>query len=340
MNRMATSIVVLLLVLVGCGAEPQAPPAAEGPLGTPAEPGEAPPTTATPAGRVLSLPGGAPEGVAVDPASGLVAVALRDPDRLALAGTRGGGIRIVPVPGAARHLVLAAPGELLVLAEDSGLLLRVRLPEGAVTSSVRVGRQPHDAVQVGDTTFVTNEGGQSVGVVRGDRMVRTLPGPVQPGGIAAADGRVATADVRGNRLYVWDAATLKPLAQLPAGSGPSHVRPLGNGRVAVADTRGNAVLVFDLRGEPRQIGRIKLPGRAYGLATDPARGLVYVTLPNVNQLVSLKVQPDGSLRRITAVPTVRQPNDVALDPTDATAYVAGTSGSLLEVVPSHVLGVR
>jgi sugar lactone lactonase YvrE len=289
---------------------------------------------------VLALPGGAPEGVAVDPASGLVAVALRDPGRLALVDPRSGAVRTVPVPGAARHLVIATPGELLVLAEDSGLLLRVRLPEGTVMSSVRVGRQPHDAVQVGDTTFVTNEGGQSVGVVRGDRMVGTLPGPVQPGGIAAAAGRVATADVRGNRLYVWDAATLKPVAQLPAGSGPSHVRPLADGRVAVADTRGNAVLVFDLRGEPRRIGRIKLPGRAYGLATDPARGLVYVTMPNVNQLVSLKVQPDGSLRRIIAVPAVRQPNDVALDPRDATAYVAGTAGSRLQVVSSHDLGVQ
>lgn len=332
------AVIALVIALAGCGTNQQTP--VQSPPGPPAEPGAAPPPVAIPAGQMIALPGGAPEGVASDPASGLVAVALRTPGRLALVDPRSGAVRTVPVPGAARHLVEAGPGEVLDLAEDTDLLISVRLPDGTVTNTVKVGKQPHDAVWLGPTTFVTNEGGGSVGVVHSAQMVAVLRGPVQPGGIASAAGRVAAADVRGNKLYVWDAVTLEPVAQVPAGAGPSHVRAIGRGRVVVADTRGNALLVFDLRGTPRQISRIALPGRAYGLATDPARGLVYVTLPNVNQLVSLKVLPDGSLRRITSVPTVRQPNDVAIDPRDATAYVAGAAAAQLEVVPADKLGMR
>lgn len=351
MIRVARPLVTLvtmlaaLTTLTGCGV-PQPPQPARptqpgaSPLPPPAEPGEAPPPQGRPAGRVLALPGGAPEGVAVDPASRLVAVALRGPGRLALVDPRAGRVRTVPVPGAARHLVSAGPGALLVLDEYGSRLITVRLPDGTMTGEVPVGRQAHDAALRDGTTFVSNEGAGSVGVVREGRMVTTLPGPVQPGGIAVAAGRVATADVRGNRLYVYDAATLAPVAHPPAGQGPSHVRPLGAGRVAVADTRGDAVLVFDLRGTPHQTSRVTLPGHAYGLATDPRRGLAYVTLPNVNQMVSLKVQPDGSLRRITSVPTVRQPNDVALDPADATAYVTGTADAQLEAVPADKLGAR
>lgn len=337
----AAVFVMVLLAGAGCGAGPGGGTPAPGSASpSPAEPGHAPMLTAAPAGRVRLLPTGSPEGIAVDPASGVIAVALRDPDRIALVDPASGQLRTEPMPGSARHLVLSQPGELLVPAENVGLLTEVALPEGAITTSVPVGRQPHDAARVGETVFVSNELGRSVGVVRDDRMVTTLPGPAQPGGVGATAGRVAVADVVGNKLYVYDARSLRQVAVLPAGSGPSHVRPLSQGLVAVADTRGDTVLMYDLRGQPRQVGRVAVPGRPYGLATDPQRGRAYVTLTNTNRIVAVQRGPDGSLRATGALPTVRQPNSVAYDAKTDTVLVTGAVNSELQTIPASAFGAR
>lgn len=335
-TAVVSAILVALLAASGCsGGEPATgTPGPDAAGAAPAEPGEAPRLSAEPAGQVRLLPSGAPEGIAVDPASGVIAIALREPDRIALLNPATGEIRTAPMPGAARHLVVSRPGELMVPAENIDLLIEVSLPQGAITRSVPVGRRPHDAARVGETMFVANEFGRSLGVVRGGRMVQTLPGPAQPGGVGTAAGRVAVADVAGNRLYVYDAGSLQQVAALAAGQGPSHVRPLGAGLVAVADTRGNAVLIYDLRGQPRQVGRVPVPGRAYGLATDPQHGRAYVTLGNTNQVVALQRKPDGAVRTVGVLPTVRQPNSVAYHAGSDTVLVAGVTGSELQTIPA------
>ncbi len=316
-------------------APPRTSPGSEqAPLPPPAEPEEAPPVQAPPAGTtVASLPAGSPEGAAVDPRSGTLAVALRSPDRLALVDTASDEVRIAPAPGAARHLVPGQPGNVLVLGENADSLARVALPSGRVQQRVETGRQPHDAAQVGDTVFVSNEGGSTVGVVRDGQQVRTIGDLAHPGGLTAAENRVAAVDVRGNDLHVFDTNTLEQVAELPAGSGPSHVRPIGAGRVAVADTRGNAVHVFDLTGEPRRTGSYGVSGRAYGLATDPARDRVYATLPNTNRVTAFDIRSDGSLSKSASLPTVRQPNDVAVDPSDGGVFVVGATESQIQRIP-------
>lgn len=323
----------IALAVTGCTAPtPPSPPApaTSTPLPPPAEPEDAPPESGVAAD--VELPPGAPEGAVVEPASHTLVVALRGPDRLAMIDIATRRVTTVPAPGAARHLVTGSPGEVLLMGENSDLLARVAVPSGRLLSTVPVGRQPHDAVQVGDTVFVANELGGSVGVVRGGAMVHELPGLAQPGGITATGGRVAAVDVRGNELHVFDATTLREVAVLPAGRGPSHVRPIGPDRVAVADTRGNAVLVFQLSGQPRQLDRKPLPGRAYGLAADRERGRVYVTSANVNQVSALDVHADGTLGEPRSVPSVRQPNDVAVDPSSGDVWVVGAAGSAIQVV--------
>lgn len=86
-----------------------------------------------------------------DPVTGLVAIALRQPNRLVLVNGRSGTVtRTVAVPGAARHLQLAAPGgPVLVAGEDTDVVAQVTLPDGEVASQTSVGRQPHDAAAVG-----------------------------------------------------------------------------------------------------------------------------------------------------------------------------------------------
>ncbi len=267
--------------------------------------------------------GDTPEGLAQDPATGIVVVALRRPDRLALVDGRAGRIlRVVAVPGSARHLTIAgAGGPVLVPGEDSDLLVRVRLPVGVVIDQVKVGRQPHDADTSASRIFVADELGSSVSVVAGGRVIHRFSGPVQPGGVAAAGDRVGVVDVRGAHLFVYDATALRELVRLPAGDGPTHAVALDDTRLAVADTRGNALLLYALRPSPRQLSRLPLAGAPYGLAYDSVHNRLWVTLTARNQLMCF----DGStLRRLgSPVPTVRQPNSVAVDPETGRVFVAG-----------------
>jgi DNA-binding beta-propeller fold protein YncE len=150
-----------------------------------------------------------------------------------------------------------------------------------------------------------------------------------------AAGRVAVADVRGNALYVFDVKTQKRVAVLPAGAGPTHVVRVGPSTVAVADTRGNAVLLYDLSGHPRQVFRLSLPGGPYGLAADPSRDRLWVALSGRNELVQVDVDVDDLRLRTTGIriPTVQQPNSVAVSPTTGTLIVAGaTEGGTLQIL--------
>lgn len=319
--------VVMAATIAGCGSSsprktPTLPPAAE--------PAKAPAPAVSPAGSVIPLPRGEPEGMVVDTRTGIGAVALRRPARLALFEARSGRVlRVIPVPGAARHLQLAATGaQVLVPGEDTDTLAVVELPSGRLRSTVRVGRQPHDATPAAGRYWVAEEFASSVGVVRGGRVEATLGGPVQPGGIAATDGVVAAVDVRGNRLELYDAATAHRIGALAVGQGPTHVVELARGMLAVADTRGNAVYAVAVRPTARVVGRLDLRGAPYGLAADPGRSRLWVTLTAVNQLVELST----GLRELARFPTVQQPNSVAVDGRSGSVLIAGAAADSLQLV--------
>ncbi len=329
-----------LVALASCGGEESNSPRAPAQELPPApEPAVAPAPAMPPAGTVIALPGGGPEGVVADPVTGVVAVALRDPARLALVDSRVPRLtRVVPVPGEARHLQLVPGGGLaLVPGEDSDVVAQVELSTGEVRAQSTVGRQPHDAAAIGGRVFVADELGGSASVVNGDGTAGPrIPGPVQPGGVAAAGERVGLVDVRGAQLFVYEAATARPLGQLPAGAGPTHVVPDGTGSaddggVVVADTRGDALLFFRLGPEPRMLRRVGLRGAPYGLALDAVRRRLWVTLTASNQLVGFDLAAPSDQPFIT-YPTVRQANSVAVDPTSGRVFVAGAADSNLQVV--------
>jgi DNA-binding beta-propeller fold protein YncE len=268
-----------------------------------------------------------------DPRTGLVAVALRAPGRLALVDGRSGRlVGTVSLPGSARHVALAAAGgPVLVPVEDRGVLVQVALPAGTVLTRTVVGRGPHDAAARAGRAFVSDEGGAAVSVVQDGRVVATLTGPQQPGGVATGDGRVGVVDVRAGQLYVYAPATLGLVDRVPAGSGPTHVVADGHGGLVVADTRGGALLRYRLRPDVRLLERLALPGRPYGLAADPGRRAVWVTLTDSNRLVGLRATRDG-LRPFANLPTVRQPNSVAVDVASGRVVVAGSADGVLQVL--------
>jgi hypothetical protein len=69
----------------------------------------------------------------------------------------------------------------------------------------------------------------------------------------------------------------------------------------------------------------------YGIAIDGRRGLVYVTLTATNRLESFRISGDG-LAPDRIWPTVRQPNDVAVDEATGRVFVAGTDDDQLQLI--------
>lgn len=269
-----------------------------------------------------------------DPQTHIVAVGVRDPFALTLLdATTGVVLRKVPLPGGLRHLQLAAPGgPVLVPDEGSNRLLRVALPGGEITSQVITGVVPHDATAAaGGTVFVANELGHSVVAVRGNQIVHTFTDVIQPAGLAAVGNLVGLVDVRKNTLTVYDAQRLQRVAELPAGAGPTHVVADKRGHLAVIDTRGGAVLLYELSPQPRQIGRVELPGTPYGVAYDPVRDRLWVTLTALNEAIGLNLGADAPVLA-TPLSTVRQPNTIAVDSSTGRLFVTGTTEGVLEII--------
>ena len=325
-------LAAILLALAGCGgaggdaAQKRPPPAPE--------PAEAPPLEEEPAGRVVEV-GPAPEGIAADPETGLVAVALRNPNELALVDGESGKVsRKVKLPESARHLDLAAPGgPVLVPAEGSDSLVRVGLPDGGVLDETPVGDFPHAAAgSSGGRIFVVNEKASTASIVEDGREVETVETDLKPGGVAVTEnGLVGIIGVQGLTLEVFEADTLDSLGRVDAGEGPTHVKAGPENRFYVTDTRGDALFVYGARPEPRQLDRVPLPGSPYGIAVDPRRGHLWVTLTARQQVVQFALE-GGAPRELARYPTVRQANTVAVDPASGRVFVTGKAEGQLQIL--------
>jgi DNA-binding beta-propeller fold protein YncE len=293
--------------------------------------------THPPAGRVIQLPpGSSPEGVAEDPVTHKVVVALKNPVRVAIVDTRTLRVRVRSAPGEARHLILVKPGgPVLLPAENNGTVYELSLPSGRVVRTTTVLKQPHNAAVVGKNIWVADELAPAISVINPlGRVIATLHGPVQPGGVVTAAGTVGVTDVRGARLYFYDANTFAAEGSVALGTGPTHAIAVGGNYAVAADTRGGALLLIDMATR-KVVSRLATPGGPYGLASDPATGTVWVTLTQFNRLLQVKVS-SNTMHVVSTTPTVQQPNTVAVDPGSRCLYVAGVTKAVLEVIcPTH-----
>ncbi len=242
----------------------------------------------------------------------------------------------VALPAPPRHLTYdPAAGTILVPAEAADELLVVG--PGGIVSATKVGTHPHDATSVGGNVFVADEHSDQISVLRKGRVVENLSTPHQPGGIAGvAENWVALVAVSARVLEVYGVHSLKAIARLPGGVGPSHV-VAGSPYAYVADTQGDQILVYYIGRHSRLVGKAPAPGTPYGLAVDLARRHLWVTDTATNRLTEYSTQ--GELpRRIATYPTVRQPNSVAVDERTGAVFVAGRSAGRIERIDPRKAG--
>lgn len=324
--RVATAAAALALGISACGSEEEFPP--------PAEPVAAPVPASEPAGEVIELGRGEAEGIAVDPASGTVAVATRDPDRLYLIADPAGEARVreVEIPESPRHIQTTADGGgFLLTAERTDDLVEVALP-GGETTLTKVGDFPHDAAEAANgRIFVGDEGGDTISVVEDGAVRVALPAPEQPGGVAAVGDQVGVIAVAERVLATYDTESLEKTGQLDAGVGPTHLVAGDDGRIYVADTQGDAVLVFEAEPELRLLDRVGVTDSPYGIAIDNDGGRLWVTRTGANLVTEYEL---GELapRRLRSFDTVQQSNTVAVDPASGLVYVAGRTEGVLQVI--------
>ncbi|MEO5678840.1 MAG: hypothetical protein ABIS47_04140, partial [Acidimicrobiales bacterium] len=97
-------------------------------------------------------------------------------------------------------------------------------------------------------------------------------------------------------------------------------------------TQGEALLVFEVGPKgPRQVAKVAAKGAPYGLAVDSARRIAYVTLTATNRVQAFRL--DGRTPKADrSWATIRQPNDVAVDPVTGRIVVAGAADSALQLI--------
>lgn len=292
-----------------------------------AEPSVAPTSTAAPQGRTVDV-GSAPEGIVHDPETGLVAVGVRNPDRLVLLD--GSTLRIVKeiaLQGHVRHLQLAGPGgPVLVPQEDANALEVVSLPDGQ-TRSYPTGNSPHDATAVTGGYVAGDEFGRSFTTVLDGRS-KTYDEVDQPGGVIGYGDVFALVDVYSHTVSTWNVDDGTKIAQLPGGDGPTHGVAVGDNKLVVTDTRGGALLTYSVS-PLKLLSTLPLPGGPYGIAADPTQPVVWVTLTAENQAVGFDVSGDTP-KELERLSTVDQPDTIAVDGRDV--WVTGTRGGVVQAL--------
>jgi len=312
----------VLLLAAGCGDE--------GPeFGPAAEPAESPPSMVAPAGKVVAIGPGA-EGIVFDEGSGQLALGLREPYRLAFVDPERLFVTYqVPIPNPVRHLEVSPKGSLVAVPAESANTVYEIAPGRGIINEVAGGEHPHDAAYADGKMFVADEFSDTISVIRQGKVVDQVPAPVQPGGIAAVDNRyIAVIAVSERVLRVYDARTSEALGSIPAGVGPTHIETLGDD-VFVADTEGDRLRRFRIGAQPEEVASVPAKGTPYGIAVDPKRQRIWVTLTGTNRLAGYSVR-GMRINRFVTYPTVRQPNSVAVDPGTGDVFVASRTEGLLQ----------
>jgi sugar lactone lactonase YvrE len=324
LRRLAITCLTATL-LTGCGVDTASDPLQVTDTLTAATPATAPPTTTPPAGTLHPAP--PVQHAAFDRDTHTLVLATGP--ALTLIDPRTNSQRTVPLPSAPAGL-RTERGQLVAALPDSNLITRVDL-RTATAQPTPVAGGPVDAVDLDANRLAV--------ALRDTGSVTIL----QNGNpTATADKLQGAAQLlpAGDDVYVLDRLTtaLTPInpttgtkgAGLRAGQGATNAITDRYGRIITIDTRGQELLAFSTNPLIMK-QRYPVPGTPYGLAYDPTRDLAWVTLTATNELVGYDIA-GGEPQERHRLPTISQPNTVAVDPDSGDIYIASANGAGYQVV--------
>ena len=325
----AIAVVALLCVTAASGCGKRDPLQVGSP--EPASPAAAPAATASPEGAVWRIDGARhAQELAVSANGKQVAAGVDNPPRLAILNASDGAVaREVTLDAAASGVVAlpdggfrAVAGRELVTAPPRGAESRVRLKH----AGGRLALLPD-----GGTAVVFPAAGR-VGVYDSSgALARMIKTGGSPAGIAVIGTTVAVVDAAATSLTAYHWGTGERAEGLRAGNGALHVTAGPDRRFVVADTRDGELLVYATN--PLYLRqRYPVPGSPYGMAYDPKRNRLWVTLTGKNQVVGFELA-GAAPREVARHDTVRQPNSVAVDPASGTVFVAGQTQGVVQSIP-------
>lgn len=331
--RLAAALLAAAFVATGCtdGAGPNDPlqvtdnPVAATPARSPEQDGKVP-------GQVIET-GGAVTAVAIEPKSRTMAAAFAKggEDFIAFyALDTLEKVRAVEVPGPVERLEPGVPGYLSASIPGRGRIAEVS-PEDPVAGQRASKGSPVSTAQVDGRTLVALRDEARIQVLQDEKPTTVIRGEIASADqILVADGRAAVLDRVRSALFMVHVDKGEIGLGLRAGQGVTNGVADRFGRVLVVDTRAEYLLAFSL--EPfvlRQ--RYPVPGTPYGIAYDPARDLVWVTLTDRNEVVGYDVAGGEPVKK-ASFPTVRQPNSVTVDPRTGSVMVASAAGEGIQVI--------
>jgi hypothetical protein len=285
-----------------------------------------PETTVPPAGTVTAQD--AVTAMAFEPRSGTLAVATSKALRLFHLGDTLEGSRDVDLPGPVESLDVDGT---TILATGENQFTRITVPNGTTNGATTFRGTPVSATTFDGRTLVAVRDERAVAVVKGDTIQRMITGDMMSADqVLATDKGAVVLDRLRNAVFQLDVPGGSIDQGLRAGQGATNAVTDRFGRVLVTDTRGGALLAFSL--DPLLLRQnYPVPGVPYGIAYDPKRDLVWVTLTETNEVVGYEVaaeQPKEKYR----FPTVSQPNTVVVDPNTGRVIVASGTGKGIQVI--------
>ncbi|MGV9674257.1 hypothetical protein ACWDSJ_03160, partial [Nocardia sp. NPDC003482] len=277
-----------------------------------------------------------PPAGTVTPAAPIAAL-LTDPDGgpLAALDTDGRTVRLgddpataraVPLPAPATGWSPGAPGEILLTAGNQLLHLNRATGELRATAldapARAVARRPDGTVAVG-----LADG--RVRILAADDTVRdTVTGLGEIDALAAAGDAVAVLDRSQTTLTELDLTEHRARLALRAGQGASALIGDHFGRLLVSDTSGGALLVYTA--DPLVLRqRFPVGSSPYALAYDRRTETVWVTRSGGNEVLGYDLSR-GIPEEVDRLPTVRQPNSVAIDDRTGEMFVGSATGDGLQ----------
>jgi hypothetical protein len=328
-TAVASALAVVTLVgLGGCSSEDEN---ADEISVEPQPPALSPATSVAPAGVVRAF---APVDALTFDSATRTLVALTDASTTVslVDGEASSEPRVVDLGGSAAELVAGRDSSVLVPMD--GVLSRITVADAQRTDTPVDGRTLSAAELPDGTTAVGDATGRIRILDAAGQVTSTVSGP----GVTSADALASTPD--GVSVLDRRQTSITDLnldddtlgVALRAGEGAAEMTSDEYGRLLVTDSTGTELLVFTSH-DLLMRQRFPVGSAPWAIAYDEQSGIAWVTLPARNEVVGYTLDT-GIPVEAQRLPTVRQPNSVAVDADTGDLYVGSATGDGLQRIPA------